>query len=167
MNYFDMMMLEPDPLSFDNDDEDFVELDIEAVDECPRCGIEFETDDEMEHIDWFTNLKEKTTGTVVDSELEVLGKSILRDVLGDQTFSLNDIDPSNIKQIEDLIKVAIEFEKDTVVFYEMVRSFIDNEETVMHLDKIIDEENRHVQRLQAFFHMEDDPLLPSISHDAE
>ena len=51
MNYFDMMMLEPDQLSFDKDDEDFVELDIEAVDECPRCGIEFETDDEMEHIE--------------------------------------------------------------------------------------------------------------------
>jgi DNA-directed RNA polymerase subunit RPC12/RpoP len=51
MNYFDMLMLEPDPLSFDNDDESFDELDIEAVDACPRCGTEFDAEDELEHIE--------------------------------------------------------------------------------------------------------------------
>jgi hypothetical protein len=51
MNYFDMLMLEPDPLSFDSDDESFVELDIEAVDACPRCGTEFDAEDELEHIE--------------------------------------------------------------------------------------------------------------------
>ena len=49
---------------------------------------------------------------------------MLQRVLGDQTFSLKDVDFSKIDQIEDVIKLAIEFERDTVVFYEMIESFI-------------------------------------------
>jgi len=73
---------------------------------------------------------------------------MLQRVLGDQTFSLTDVDFSRIDQIDDLIKLAIEFERDTVVFYEMIESFIEDEKTMDHLKKIIHEEERHVQVLE-------------------
>ena len=73
---------------------------------------------------------------------------MLQRVLGDQTFSLKDVDFSKIEQIEAVIKLAIEFERDTVVFYEMIESFIEDGETLDHLKKIIEEENRHVQVLE-------------------
>jgi len=84
----------------------------------------------------------------VDTDLEEMGKTMLQRVLGDQTFSLTNVDFSKIDQIEDLIELAIEFERDTVLFYEMIESFIDDEQTKDHLKKIIHEEERHVQVLE-------------------
>ena len=51
MNFFDILMHEPDPLSFDGDDQDFVEFDIEPVDACSRCGNEFDEEGELAHIE--------------------------------------------------------------------------------------------------------------------
>jgi rubrerythrin len=76
-----------------------------------------------------------------------MGTAVLQRVLGEQSFSLRHIDFSRIDQIDDLIKLAIEFERDTVVFYEMIKSFIDDEQTMDHLKRIIHEEERHIQVL--------------------
>ena len=48
-----------------------------------------------------------------------------------------------------LIELAIEFEKDTVLFYEMLRPFIGDPTVLDQLDEIIAEENDHVSKLQA------------------
>ncbi len=42
----------------------------------------------------------------------------------------------------------MEFERDTILFYEMIRPLIDNTEELDHLDKIIAEENQHIQHFQ-------------------
>jgi len=77
-----------------------------------------------------------------------MGNSILNSVLGDQSFSLKDVDFSKIDRTDDLLKLVIEFEKDTVLFYGMIRPLIDSSEDLVHLDKIIAEENQHVQLFQ-------------------
>ena len=110
--------------------------------------LEWLADEEAEHVTWFSNLKPTITEAPVDPHLEEMGTTMLQRVLGDQTFSLKDVDFSRIDQIDDLIKLAIEFERDTVVFYEMIESLIDDKETMDHLKKIIHEEERHVQVLE-------------------
>ena len=110
--------------------------------------LEWLADQEAEHATWFSNLKPAITEAPVDTDLEEMGKTMLQRVLGDQTFSLTDVDFSRIDQIEGLIKLAIEFERDTVLFYEMIESFIDDEQTMDHLKKIIHEEERHAQVLE-------------------
>jgi rubrerythrin len=70
--------------------------------------------------------------------------------LGDQAFSIKDADFSKIEDINSLLELSVEFEKDTILFYEMLRAFIDDEETLSQLDKIIEEEKRHVQLLEEF-----------------
>ena len=110
--------------------------------------LEWLADQEAEHATWFSNLKLAITEAPVDTDLEEMGKTMLQRVLGDQTFSLTDVDFSKIDQIEGLIKLAIEFERDTVLFYEMIESFIDDEQTMDHLKKIIHEEERHAQVLE-------------------
>jgi len=77
-----------------------------------------------------------------------IGKSILLGALGDETFSLKDADFSKIEQIKDLLTLSIEFERDTVLFYEMMRPFIEEKGTLDHLDAIIEEENSHIRLLQ-------------------
>ena len=82
--------------------------------------------------------------------MEAMGSSILTGVLGDQSFSLKEADLSKINNVKDLIQLAAEFEKDTVLFYEMIGSFIEDTETSEKLNEIIAEENRLIELLEDF-----------------
>ena len=113
--------------------------------------LQWLAEEEVEHVKWFTRLKEKTATLAEDPKLEEMGKTILQGVLGDQAFSIKDADFSKIEDINSLLELSVEFEKDTVLFYEMLSAFIDDEETLSQLDKIIEEEKRHVQLLEEFF----------------
>lgn len=105
-------------------------------------------DEELDHVEWFSSLKENIKSTTDDPQLMEAGKQIMNSVLGEQAFSLKDVDFSKIDQIDDLMKLAIEFEKDTILFYEMIRPLIADSEDVDHLDGIIAEENRHIDHFQ-------------------
>jgi rubrerythrin len=112
--------------------------------------LQWLAEEEVEHVKWFTQLKEKAATLAEDPKLEEMGKTILQGVLGDQAFSIKDADFSKIEDINSLLELSVEFEKDTVLFYEMLSAFIDDEETLSQLDKIIEEEKRHVQLLEEF-----------------
>ena len=55
-----------------------------------------------------------------------------------------------MRDVEALLQLCIEFEKDTILFYEMIGSFIEDNETSEKLDEIIEEENRHIELLEEF-----------------
>jgi rubrerythrin len=112
--------------------------------------LQWLAEEEVEHEKWFTRLKEKAATLAENPKLEEMGKAILQGVLGDQAFSIKDADFSKIEDINSLLELSVEFEKDTILFYEMLRAFIDDEETLSQLDKIIEEEKRHVQLLEEF-----------------
>ena len=107
-------------------------------------------DEEIEHAKMFSDLKPKVKQEIQYSELEDLGKSLLRDTLGDQSFSLKDTDFSKVENENELISIMIEFEKDTVLFYEMIRTVISDKAVQACLEKIIEAENQHAQKLQTF-----------------
>lgn len=105
-------------------------------------------DEESAHIRWFESLKLQTKKVIDDPALEQMGRDILLDIVGKQTFSLDDVDLSEPMTIRKLISVAIEFEKDTVMFYEMLRSFVEDILDIQQLDNIIAEENSHIAKLK-------------------
>ena len=107
-------------------------------------------EEEVKHVDFFVRQKEKAAPEGTDPELEAMGREMLGEVLGSQSFSLKEADLSSIKSLEELRRTAIEFEKDTIVFYEMVRSFLTDQKTVEHLDRIIEEEKRHVKLFEEY-----------------
>ena len=121
--------------------------------------LQWLAEEEVEHEKWFAQLKETVETTGEDPKLEEMGKAILQGVLGDQAFSIKDADFSKTEDINSLLELSIEFEKDTILFYEMLSTFIDDEETLRQLDKIIEEENRHVQVLEEF--LEKKKVLPA------
>jgi len=112
--------------------------------------LQWLAEEEVEHVKWFTRLKENAATLAEDPKLEEMGKSILQGVLGDQAFSIKDADFSKTEDINSLLELSVEFEKDTIIFYEMLSAFIDDKETLNQLDKIIEEEKRHVQLLEEF-----------------
>ena len=118
-------------------------------------------DDEAEHEKWFAKFREDMDAEIEDSKLEEMGRSILQSVLSDQAFSLNDTDFSKIENITSLLELSLEFEKDTIIFYEMIKEFIENMEDLRGIDKIIEEENRHIKRLEEI--IEKGEFLPSAN----
>ena len=104
-------------------------------------------DEEVDHARWFQQLKQTVNTEVKDPAVEAMGKSILSDVLGSQSFSLREADFSEMSRLADLISLAVEFEKDKVMFYKMLRPFIEDRETLDFLENIIDEETNHIREL--------------------
>jgi len=104
-------------------------------------------DEEVEHAKWFRRLKETIPAEIKDPAIEAMGKSLLSDVLGRQSFSLKESNFNEINDLANLIFVAIEFEKDKVIFYRMLRPFIEDNEAIDFLEKIIKEETQHIEEL--------------------
>ncbi|UCF91155.1 MAG: ferritin family protein [Desulfobacterales bacterium] len=127
--------------------------------------LQWLADEESEHAKWFARLRREARQALNHSLVQDMGKALLSEVLGSQSFSLKDADFSEITEVHELLWLAIEFEKDKVMFYGLLRPFIEDQETLDFLDKIIDEENRHIQELHLFLDSEtqESPILSESS----
>jgi rubrerythrin len=79
--------------------------------------------------------------------MEEMSRKVFGGLLGDKSFSHREVNFSEVDRIEDLIHIFIEFEKDTVLFYETLIPFIEDNHTLQYITKIIAEENNHIQKL--------------------
>lgn len=122
----------------------------ETSDTSVKSMLKWLADDETEHQKWFISMKKSIDEKVEDPLLEEMGKEILNSVLGEQAFSMDDADFSKIGDIKTLIELSVEFEKDTILFYEMLKDFIDDSSVMTGIDNIIKEEKSHVRRLEEF-----------------
>jgi rubrerythrin len=59
--------------------------------------------------------------------------------------------------VKALLELAVEFENDTILFYETLRSLIDDDHVSARLREIITDENGHIQMLNE--------KMPSFSCD--
>jgi len=107
-------------------------------------------DEELRHVEWFEHKRSESKPQEEERDLEKIGDELLRDVLGDQTFSLQEADLSKIRDQAGLVDVAMEFESDTILFYEMLLTMVGDQETIDRLSEIIAEENNHIKSLRPF-----------------
>jgi rubrerythrin len=123
-----------------------------AIKEVSKPGLasllEWMADEEVKHAKWFSNMKNAFASGSQNPIGEEMSHELFKDLLDKQTFSLQDTDFSQVHRNSDLIAIFIEFEKDTVLFYEMLEPFIEDGDTMEQLKEIIAEENRHIERLQ-------------------
>lgn len=117
-------------------------------------------DDEARHAKWFMNQAGGFEVKVNNPELERLGRAMLRDAVGDKSFSLGEADFANLDQIQTLVQTSIEFENDTILFYEMLQPFVDDPDTLSQLKQIIEEEKRHILELEGLIETEMEIQLP-------
>lgn len=114
------------------------------------CLLQWLADEEAKHAQRFNELRKVANNTPIDPQLEELGKNILRSVVGEQSFSLDEADFSRIDTVKELLRLAIEFEKDTILFYEMIQTFVQDHETLDQLKEVIEEETRHIGLLEEY-----------------
>ena len=112
--------------------------------------LEWIADEEVKHVEWFSQLKLNIETKNENPFAEEMGRELLNEMLGEKNFSLRDVDFSSITEVDDLIEIFIEFEKDSIIFYEVLKPFIDDPAVWDYLKKIVDEEKRHIERLKEF-----------------
>ena len=106
--------------------------------------------EEVKHAEFFTNLKKQVQTSGHGEENMDMRNELLNTVLKDTPFSLEDIDFTKISSMKDLLSAFIEFENDTILFYEFLNSFLTDEDASVQIDQIIREEKHHIEKLNEF-----------------
>jgi rubrerythrin len=112
--------------------------------------LEWMADEEVKHADWFAQLKHNLETKKENPFVAEMSRELFNEMLGEKNFSLKNVDFSSIEEIDELIEIFIEFEKDSIIFYEVLKPFVEDPAVRGHLKKIVDEENRHIERLKEF-----------------
>lgn len=105
-------------------------------------------DEEKRHAQWFKSFTATTPLTPEQQELAAMGKSLLQDMIKDQTFSLDKEALVESKNLHEMLTQSVTFEQDTVLFYEFIGGLISEDQVLEQLQSIIDEEKKHAQRLE-------------------
>jgi rubrerythrin len=104
-------------------------------------------EEEVKHARWFSELKQELESGSINPFMEEMSRSVFGGLLGDKSFSHREVDFSKVDSIDALLAVFIEFEKDTVLFYETLIPFIEDNKALGYVTKIIAEENNHIKKL--------------------
>ena len=104
-------------------------------------------EEEVNHARWFSELKREIESHSDNPFMAEMSRKVFGGILGDKSFSHREVNFSKIDRIDDLIEIFIEFEKDTVLFYETLTPFIEDKKALHYVRKIITEENNHIKKL--------------------
>jgi rubrerythrin len=112
-----------------------------------RKTLAWLADQEVQHAEFFSRLKQKHLEHRTDYH-ETPEGALLQDYLGQHALSLDEVDLSHLTDTQQVLQVALEFEKDTILFYDMIRGFVTDQRALAQLEAIIQEELRHIEILQ-------------------
>jgi rubrerythrin len=104
--------------------------------------------EERNHAKWFGELKDRLEKGEDHALMAEFSQALVEDVVQGQTFSLQEVDFTAIASVDEMIRTFIGFEDDTVAFYELLKSFINDPPTAAQLDAIIAEEKKHIDRFR-------------------
>lgn len=113
-----------------------------------RSVLQWMIDEERQHARWFNNLRQRAE-TAANPIARAMNREMLAQMIGPQSFSLKQVDFAGLPDVDALVDVLVEFEKDTILFYEMLSGFIQEPEVLAGLHTIIAEEKRHITQLEA------------------
>jgi len=105
-------------------------------------------DEEARHAEWFMKLQSELRTHKNHIAVNEMNSNVLQNIIGKQSFTLQDIDFPGVDDMRNLINIFIEFEKDGILFYEMLRTFIKDPDVLESLNQIIAEEYQHIETLQ-------------------
>lgn len=105
-------------------------------------------DEEQGHARWFENIAIKQADQRDLQEMKMMGRALLQEMVKDQTFDLKSTSIATAGDMKALIAQSIEFERDTITFYEMLSDFVEDDSVRSQLDLIIKEERGHILSLE-------------------
>jgi rubrerythrin len=105
-------------------------------------------DDEQKHRLWFADLRGRLAVQPVEPGVAELGRELFQSVFGEKAFSLDEVDLARLPDMQALLTVSMELERDTIAFYEMLEPFMGDERGRQDLATVIEEERKHLRLLQ-------------------
>jgi len=112
--------------------------------------LEWMADEEVNHAKWFSEMRQAVETLSKNPFVQEMNQEFFNDLMGDQSFSLKEVDFSQVHSINEMIDIFVEFEKDSILFYEILLPFIQDEDVLTQLYKIIAEEKSHIDKLREF-----------------
>jgi rubrerythrin len=100
---------------------------------------------EKRHRDFFVKMKSSLSDESSSRWAEQLSGTILKGAVADHLFSLDEVDLDSIADVNELLQVALDLEQDTIMFYEIIASFITERKILEQLKAIIKEEQKHIE----------------------
>ena len=122
-----------------------------------RCLI----GDERRHARRFGELIDTIPDAEGPPQLEEFGRALMRDVIGEQSFSLGDADFEKLVNPEDLLALAVGFEMDKQKFYRLLQSFAADQAAFNILETIISEESDHIEHLKQLLDCQQKEKIPA------
>lgn len=103
-------------------------------------------DQELLHKGTFAEIKERIVHeTEPAPDLSSLSPDALRSAMGRHAFSLDELQIDSIRNEEEILRAALVFEEDTLLFFEFISPFISDPGVTSMLEKIKTEEFNHKQ----------------------
>ena len=109
--------------------------------------VQWMADEENSHKSWFE--KQKADLSPSGRDLGVMLPGVIKEMMGNNSLSLDELDFSEITTPVQMLETFIMFEKDTILFYEFLETFVESEPVKAGLHKIIAEEMAHVDKISA------------------
>ncbi len=110
--------------------------------------LQWMANEEAEHGTWFADKKGTWTSDTSETDLETMLPDVIKEMMGDKTLSLDEVDFSQIRSTASLLETFVTFERDTILFYEFLQAFIQDAAALEGLKKIIEQEKKHVAELK-------------------
>jgi rubrerythrin len=104
-------------------------------------------DEEIRHAQFFSSLRRDVAENPADHFDADMSRELIDRFIREQIFSLTDVDFTRIDDLEELLNIFIEFEEDTLQFYEMLKPFVTDSGDSGKIDQIIAEEKSHISQL--------------------
>jgi len=105
-------------------------------------------DQEKKHGEWFSSLQPGKKLNSEQKELEQMGKNLLQEMVKDNPFLLK---PGELEQLDEtgnVLQRSRQFEEDTIVFYQFLLEFLDDQEAKDQMRHIIEEEKEHIRHIE-------------------
>lgn len=118
-------------------------------------------DEEKRHAQWFASIDSDKQLTEEQQALEAMGRGLLKEMIADQTFSMEHKELLQSKTFQETVIQSKSFEKDTILFYQFLRGVLDDDEACRQIDLIIAEEQNHFDRLTEMAESGDGMFLPA------
>lgn len=111
--------------------------------------LKWMANEEAAHGRWFADQKNTLYLEMAEAYLKKMVPQVLQDMMGENTLSLDEVNFNDISTVPDLIETFISFENDTILFYELLEMFVEQEKIKTGLKKIIAEEKNHIKTLRS------------------
>lgn len=110
-------------------------------------------DDEKRHGEWLAGISSEKPLTSEQKEMEMVGRALLQDMIKGNTFLLSENELESAKSVEEILTRSKAFEEDTILFYQFIEEFLDDQEAVLKMQTIIAEERKHITQLEQIENM--------------